>query len=37
MYVNDIKLDYLDIVITEDEGNLFNNNNTDFFMVLEYL
>lgn len=36
MFVNDIQLNYLDIVITDDSNNLFNNNDTDWFAVLEY-
>jgi hypothetical protein len=36
MTVSDIKLNYIDIVITDDNNNLFENNNRDWFGIFCY-
>jgi len=36
MIVNDININYLDIVILDDNNNVFKNNNSDWYMLLEY-
>jgi hypothetical protein len=34
MKVNDITLNYFDIVITDDNNKIFENNNMDYFMLI---
>jgi hypothetical protein len=36
MSVSDIKLNFIDILITDDNNNLFENNNRDWFCILSY-
>ena len=36
MKVLNLMLNYLDVIITDDEGILFDNNNFDWFMILEF-
>ena len=36
MNVNNINLNYLDIVILDDDNKQFNNNNANWYMLLEY-
>jgi hypothetical protein len=36
MKVNDITLNYLDIVITDDNNKIFENNNMDYFLLLQF-
>ncbi len=36
MSVNDITINYLDIIVLNDDNKKFNNNNVDWYMLLEY-
>lgn len=36
MVVDNKLITYLDIVLTDDENNIFENNNSNWFMILEY-
>ena len=37
MNVNNINLNYLDIVILDDDNKQFNNNNADWYCLLEFV
>ena len=36
MYVDQVNINYIDIELLDDENNLFNNENMDWYCILNY-